>query len=104
MAKSKDQLAAEIAATLRGIIYVPPLEGNILMARPEFWDRCTVINPNWREELTAPGAKNRIYVDGHRGGGKFNAWRVYTSGVEGGVMLYQGDALASGSSAEYAWC
>jgi hypothetical protein len=46
MAKSRDQLAAEIATTLRGIIHVLPLEGDFVMARPEFWERCTLINPN----------------------------------------------------------
>ncbi len=95
MAKTKDQLVAEIAATLRGIIHVPPLEGNVLMARPEFWDRCTLINPNWREEATAPSARTRIYVDGHMGGCKFNAWRIYTSGLEDGIRLYQGYAFAT---------
>jgi hypothetical protein len=104
MAKTKDQLAAEIATTLRGIIHVPPLEGNILMAHPDFWDRCTLINPNWRAEPTAPAAKTRIYVDGHMGGCKFNAWNVFNSGLEEGIRLYQGYAFAYGSWAEHAWC
>jgi len=104
MAKSKDQLAADIAATLRQIIHVPQLEGNVLMARPEFWDRCMLINPNWRAEATAPSARTRIYVDGHLGGCKFNAWRVCTSGLEEDIRLYQGYAFAYGSWAEHAWC
>ncbi len=82
MTKSNHQLAEKISVTLRGIIRVRRLQGNVLVARPEFWDRCTLINPNWRNEDTAPRSRTRVYVDGHMDGYKFMPGAVRLRGTK----------------------
>lgn len=99
MAKTKQQLTSEVDATLRRIIYVPPLPDGSLLARQGFWDRCALLNPHWREERP-----NRVFVNGYVGACKWNSWKVFKDALEPDLRIYLGYAFGRGAWAEHCWC
>jgi hypothetical protein len=99
MQTAETTLAQEIAATLRGIVHVPRQNPGSLVARREFWQRCRLLNPDWRS-----CSPRRIFVDGFHGACHWNAWKVYTDALEPGLSLWMGYALHGGSWTEHSWC
>ena len=109
MAKSKQQHEQKIASTLRGLIYVQPLPNDpaaaaaVLVMNHDFWDRCELINLNWRQESSHPSAGHRIYVDGFVQGCNWNSMKVFDDHLEDGLQVYQGYALGGGAWSEHCW-
>src|SRR2546428_7338099 len=99
MDAAQEKLADEIASTLRGIVYVPRLNVGSLLARREFWQRCKLLNPNWRDQYP-----NLIFVDGFLGTCQWNSWRVFCEHREEGLSLWLGYACYGLGWSEHSWC
>lgn len=93
-------LAEKIAATLRALIQVSPLEPDSLVARPGFWERCQTIVPSHESDAS----KRRIFVDGFRGACQWNSLKVYREALEPGLTLWCGYAFYGGAWYHHAWC
>lgn len=99
MSEAEQTLAGEIADTLRSIIYVPRTHEGSFVARPDFWRRCRLVNPDWRKYRP-----QRTFVDGYESACRWNSWRVYSDSLENGLSLWMGFAFGWGYWCEHAWC
>lgn len=109
MAKNKQQHQEDVRRTLRELIFVQPLPNNataaagVFVTNPDFWDRCQLVNPNWRQESSHPSTPHRIYVDGFVQGCNWNSMKVFNDHLEEGLRVYQGYALGGGAWSEHCW-
>jgi len=91
-----DVLENQIAATLRGMIRIPPLYRGSIFGNPEFWNRCRRIEvKDWRKI---------ILVDGYAGCCHSNSLKVYTDALEDGISLWLGYACAWNVWEHHCWC
>jgi len=109
VAKSKQRHQHDIVRMLRDLIYVQPLPDDnaaaagVFVTNPDFWDRCQLVNPNWRKESSHPSSLHRIYVDGFLQGCNWNSMKVFHDHLEEGLCVYQGYALGGGAWSEHCW-